>query len=404
MVDMKSRKIQIMMHEENKTVAVLQLPLVLAYAKELSKRSVDEVFTAPFVKHELVAGRTYYRLDTTEAKNNPKKFISFLLRDIEFEINDKVVKPTEHKFFIVDTHREQNSSDSKAITNIGPDLLLFEDQKMPIDPYIVGTLAIASFILPETEKADNIAVKLLSPSFRVPEGKYFSTEIIDKRSSRPIVFSFKGLTFPQVTLSGSHMESFWHFVQQGMYHILIGFDHILFVLCLGLAAVSPTALFWSVTGFTIGHSASLAAGTLGFVLNTTWFIPAIEFLVAFSIVIMATLVILKKRGSVGFWMATALGVLHGFGFSFMLMNMIGSYDASPIVPLLGFNIGVEIGQLAIVATLFLLLFLVNIFARKLTRFLRYGIVMFAFVSAAVMLFDRGAILVKLFDISQKTVL
>jgi hypothetical protein len=139
----------------------------------------------------------------------------------------------------------------------------------------------------------------------------------------------------------------WVFVQAGVHHILSGLDHLLFLLCLAI----PFRRLWSlvpvITAFTIAHSVTLIGSALGVAPSGSWFPPLVETLIAASIVYMALENIvaadLRRR-----WLITgAFGLIHGFGFSFALREELQFAGSHLVVSLLAFNVGVELGQLAI---------------------------------------------------------
>ncbi|MFO1464206.1 MAG: HupE/UreJ family protein [bacterium] len=143
-------------------------------------------------------------------------------------------------------------------------------------------------------------------------------------------------------------ETIRNFLQLGLEHILIGFDHILFVLALIFGAKRFRDLLWLVTSFTLAHSLSLALATLGIVsLPPTVVEPAI----AASIVFLAVMDLLASgpRTPRGMLLLTfGFGLIHGLGFSYVLQE--ANLQAGNLaVPLVFFNLGVEIGQLLIVA-------------------------------------------------------
>ncbi len=147
--------------------------------------------------------------------------------------------------------------------------------------------------------------------------------------------------------------SWWHaaarFVSLGFWHILGGFDHILFLLCL----VIPFRRFWGlvpiVTGFTVAHSITLIAAAFGLAPNALWFPPLIETLIAASIVWMALENIIGTGLSRRWGIAFGFGLVHGFGFSFLLTESLQFAGSHLFTSLLAFNVGVELGQLLLLA-------------------------------------------------------
>jgi hypothetical protein len=155
----------------------------------------------------------------------------------------------------------------------------------------------------------------------------------------------------------------WHhavsqFVVSGFWHILEGTDHLLFLLCLVIPFRRLRPLVVIVTAFTVGHSISLIASAFGFVPDALWFPPLIETLIAVTIIYMAleniVYAALEKPGgdiSRRWIIAFAFGIVHGFGFSFALRESLQFAGDHLITALLGFNVGVEIGQIAVLLVL-----------------------------------------------------
>ncbi len=140
------------------------------------------------------------------------------------------------------------------------------------------------------------------------------------------------------------------FGRLGAEHIAGGFDHLLFVFGLFLL-VRKRALVSTITAFTIGHSATLALSVLGHVALPA---PPVEACIAFSVLLLAreatrtgSTTLLSQKPA---WMALAFGLLHGLGFAGALRE-VGLPPGEVASSLLGFNLGVEVGQLAFVAAL-----------------------------------------------------
>lgn len=148
----------------------------------------------------------------------------------------------------------------------------------------------------------------------------------------------------------------WHqaaltFVSLGFEHILDGIDHLLFVFCLVIPFRRIRPLVVIVTAFTVAHSITLIASAAGFAPTALWFPPLIEALIALSIVYMALENIvgakIERRAGIAF----GFGLIHGFGFSFALGDSLQFAGAHLATSLLAFNVGVEIGQLFVLALL-----------------------------------------------------
>jgi hypothetical protein len=137
------------------------------------------------------------------------------------------------------------------------------------------------------------------------------------------------------------------FVVEGFWHILGGTDHLLFLACLVIPLRRLRPLIIVVTSFTVAHSISLIASALGFVPDALWFPPLIETLIAATIVFMALENIVGCKPAQRWIYAFAFGLIHGFGFSFALREQLQFAGDHLLTSLLGFNIGVEIGQLTV---------------------------------------------------------
>jgi len=151
----------------------------------------------------------------------------------------------------------------------------------------------------------------------------------------------------------------------GIEHILEGVDHLLFVLALLILVKGTRRLIATVTAFTLAHSLTLAGATLGFVHVPG---PPVEAAIALSIVFVAAEIVRSRGGRAGLterlpWVvAFTFGLLHGLGFASAL-NEVGLPQSAIPVALFFFNVGVEVGQLVFIASVFAVLAL----ARQVTR-------------------------------------
>jgi hypothetical protein len=152
-----------------------------------------------------------------------------------------------------------------------------------------------------------------------------------------------------VRLDPQWYQAAWRFVELGFAHILDGIDHLLFVLCLVIPFRRLRPLVAIITSFTVAHSITLIASASGFAPDALWFPPLIEVLIALSIVYMAFENIVGAKLERRWIIAFAFGLVHGFGFSFILrgsLQFAGSHLATSLV---AFNAGVELGQLFVLA-------------------------------------------------------
>lgn len=140
------------------------------------------------------------------------------------------------------------------------------------------------------------------------------------------------------------------YLLDGVKHIVFGPDHVLFVLLLVLITTRFKRLVLVITSFTLAHSLTLAAAALEWVSISA---GIIEPIIAISIAYMAIETAFREEQPRYLALVTfAFGLIHGFGFSYVLRDDVGLPTEALIPALASFNIGVELGQLAIVALVF----------------------------------------------------
>ena len=178
----------------------------------------------------------------------------------------------------------------------------------------------------------------------------------------------------------SGLKQFLDFAREGVWHIWIGFDHVLFLLSLLLPAVlilqydrwQPAPRFgqsfWDVvrvvTAFTVAHSITLSLAALGVISLPS---RLVESVIALSVLLAALNNVWPAIAERRWLMAFVFGLIHGFGFASVLADLGLPRDAL-LLALVGFNLGVETGQLAIVVC-----FLPLAFLARATSFYRRGI-------------------------------
>jgi len=145
----------------------------------------------------------------------------------------------------------------------------------------------------------------------------------------------------------------------GMDHIWSGIDHLLFVFGLLLLVGGGTRLLWTITAFTLGHSITLSLVTLGFF---DYPVALVEFTIALSIFVLAVELTRTSRHDIlwrnPWWLAGGFGLLHGMGFAGALAETGLPQDNVPLA-LLFFNVGIEIGQIAFIAVVLALWFVLR---------------------------------------------
>lgn len=155
----------------------------------------------------------------------------------------------------------------------------------------------------------------------------------------------------QVSLNPTWSQAALGFVALGIAHIVGGIDHLLFLLCLIIPVRGLVDVLKIVTTFTVAHSVTLGASAYNLAPEGAWFPPFVETLIALSIVYMALGNIvgsnLRQR-----WLITGLfGLVHGFGFAYGLKESLQFAGRHLLVSLFSFNVGIEIGQILVLAVM-----------------------------------------------------
>lgn len=146
--------------------------------------------------------------------------------------------------------------------------------------------------------------------------------------------------------NAADVVSFFDFLGLGVKHILTGYDHLLFLFSLLIVSRSMVATLKVVTGFTVAHSITLALATFDVVR-----IPGsiVEPLIAASIVFVALENLLRREIPASrLWLVLGFGLVHGLGFASVLHELgVGTNGGGVVLPLVSFNLGVELGQLLV---------------------------------------------------------
>ncbi len=205
--------------------------------------------------------------------------------------------------------------------------------------------SIRTDVFPEMAGFVRLAVRYLPPG---EEGRAM---VITGRSGR-------------VSLNPAWYQAAAGFVGLGVAHILSGVDHLLFLLCLVIPFASPRRVIPIITAFTVAHSFTLIGSAYDLAPSGAWFPPFVETAIAASIVYMALENIvgaeLRRR-----WLVTGLfGLVHGFGFSYGLKQNLQFAGHHLLVSLFSFNVGIEIGQMMVLAVMLPALALLQRYALK----------------------------------------
>ena len=350
----------------------LRKPTPLAFASYLAGTDSGSVeIKAPFVRSAVEEGQRVHYLDIEALRADPAGYGQLVSSGYKFTISGT-----------------QTPGEVEAVaihpTALAPSFAELSDARRALQAGIYPAGADAVFVgdsvtdlqlfFPGASASAEIRIKALLPEGYEPDG-YIANIFLDTVGNEKRITRAAGLMREEVVLNTSALTAARTFVDQGVWHILDGLDHVLFVLCLTIGAATFGALLWRVTGFTVGHTITLIAGFLGYTPSGSWFIPGIEAAIALSIIYAAAIALMRKTGAAtAVPITVGIGLLHGFGFSFVLTDMLSLEAPHLLLSLISFNIGVEIGQVAIVLAVWPALYLLG---RRWMKAQRFGVVAIA---------------------------
>jgi hydrogenase/urease accessory protein HupE len=200
---------------------------------------------------------------------------------------------------------------------------------------------------------------------------------------------------PYLLLNPGESEgaNFFAYIRLGIIHILTGYDHLLFVLSLMMLVESRRVLLMTITAFTVAHSLTLGLATMGMI---HFSIPYIEALIALSIIFLAREILSGTHRSLSYrfpWIVALLfGLIHGMGFATAL-GEVGIPESHRLVSLFLFNLGVEIGQLIFILSIWLVINLFSSCTQRYHAILKKGTLYMIGVIAAYWFIERVALLI-----------
>lgn len=222
--------------------------------------------------------------------------------------------------------------------------------KCTFDPSDNASVAI-NFDTPQFSKLEIRSkwLALLQPAHRQflsiqdPNGNVLAERLLSANSDTVTIQMNPADSKPAAVVRNN---SFADFLVMGVKHIWTGYDHLLFLFGLLIVTRNFVSSFKIITCFTIAHSITLAVATLSMVQFSS---RVVEPLIAASIVYVGVENLVRGDDPKGRWLLTfAFGLIHGFGFASVLRELgVGSNGSGIGVPLVSFNLGVEIGQIAI---------------------------------------------------------
>jgi hydrogenase/urease accessory protein HupE len=263
-------------------------------------------------------------------------------------LNDRIV--AEVSFAPVDLERLQHTASNDYIAT---HLLVIkrDHETLKLQHFTVQTTDANSihFIL-EFPNPAGAELQLSAIAFaHLPRGhkQFLSVRDSEGKQLAEQMLSAESQNFTLKTNSASNSTSFFRFLTLGIEHILTGYDHLAFLLAVLLTGGSLLSNARIITSFTIAHSLTLALATFGIVT-----LPAtiVEPLIAVSIVFVGIENLVRRQLATRWLVTFGFGLVHGLGFASILRELgIGTMGIHGAIPLLSFNLGVELAQISIAA-------------------------------------------------------
>ena len=336
-------------HHDDGIDVYMRLPMPYLVASLLGPVRADGTQTpAPFTTHAMVDNELMHYLDLDALQRDPLSLGQLAVDGHQIVTDGETLSGMVKKVLVYSSLNQSPFSTLKEAKRS------FANQQSKYDPApFVGDSVVD--VLLEYRPGQSIASYQLSSSLNpdLPGQEETANLVLDYDGNTPSVFRVTGVLSEPVLIDRSIWSAAKTFIVEGVKHILAGFDHVLFVICLVLGATTLASLAWRVTGFTLGHSITLSLGFYGYTPSGSWFVPLVETGIALSIIAVAVHALthsdsIQSSGLSALVFTVLLGLLHGLGFSFVLQEILGVTSSNIWISLLSFNVGVELGQLVIV--------------------------------------------------------
>lgn len=348
-------------HEEDGIDIYLRTPMPYLVADKTGPIRADDLpAPAPYTFNRLEDGVPMHLVDVEALRNDPIGVGRIAADDLTIEITGERL-PLD----VVSVRVHPNGAEPGFATRAEAEAALSGGSAFPVDAgetYVGNALVDLHLRGPAAGGVGDYRISV-SSNPGLPGQEETANLLLDYRDGSPRTYRSRGLMETPIHVSGSAFAAASTFVIEGIRHILEGLDHVLFVICMILGAATLRSLVARVSGFTLGHTVTLILGFFGLAPQGAWFIPAVETSIALSIIFAAADAVIRPINDLHngrYVVITALiGLLHGFGFSFMLQNILQVDAPNVWQSLFAFNIGVEVGQLIIVAAVWPLVLLLR---------------------------------------------
>lgn len=356
--------------EQQDTIILMRMPLPLILLDEQWK-GIDSEQNIPYTRKFNDPDGIDYLLDHAKIRDDINTFKTIISQGYTIQKNTIEQQYLVDAIHIFNTdNRKPFSSLDTALKNFTADLAIQPEAIKLFDAGIDIKLR-----LPNTSIiTDGISIQsVLGDKFNAIN-RLANIVNLHREDNTPTETTVGILDYSS-TQQASYMQKIITGFNDGFIHILLGLDHVVFVLLLFYSAANFLRLLSLATAFTIGHSFSLFFGN-GMIVSSPIFTPSIELLIALTIFISAIALLMNKTKHISTTPLLIIGIIHGFGFSFVFneLSMAGSHTS--ISQLLSFNIGIEAGQIFIYGIAFIITRAIQI-KFQLIKPLQYHVSLFA---------------------------
>lgn len=374
------------LHEDGRLRILARVPLPYLVADKVGAEGDGGLpDPAPYTTNRLQDGVLVHELDVRRLRQAPQGLGRILAAGLVLETGGKPVPATVGRVRAFPA-RDQPPFAGRHEAEAALDGPVYADRVAV--PYVGDTVVDIELIYPVAGPVDAYSLRsLLDPD--LPRQQETANLILDHRTVPPLIHRIRGVMAEPVTVSRSVWTAARTFVVTGIRHVLDGLDHVLFVFCISLGALSLRTLIWRLSGFTIGHGITLSFGVFGLVPDAGWFIPLVETGIALSILYAAGVALAGIDRGATTAITTAIGLLHGLGFGVVLTGLLSVDSPALWQSLLAFTAGIEIGQVGIVLATWPILRLIATTAPGRIGQVRWALAAPCIVVAGMWIGDRG---------------
>ena len=382
----KPRTVLLTEQRDEGLIAYIRIPAPLLFADDIVDAQRRQVpFEAEFLTVTRIGNALTFLLSQSEIAANERGFAERLNGAHVWRQNGLSLATEVLRWRI---HPKEPDSPFSSLAEARASL---DTETRGEDPNFGNAYVDIELALRTTFPSTDLDLKSAYTALPLPSAVRIDNHIRDLRGGRAVSITQEGQLQDWISIDGSRLHAALGFVWQGILHILIGIDHVLLVVCIALGAGTFRHLVALVTAFTFGHALTLVIAFLGYVPDAAWFIPAVETIIAVTVFYAALAAWWRRTEAV--WVFGAIGLLHGFGFSFVLSEILGSSSSTLLLSLASFTLGIELGQVAILTVAMVAMACLSLFSEDASRWTRSGVLLACAAVALIWTVERSVALI-----------